>query len=347
MRARVAGWMMVAAALLACGCTRRSGPPAPRGEWTEARFATKPFQTFRVPLGPDGGTPTDSVIGARRTYRIREGDTLLDVARWYGLGYNEIVEANPGVDAWLPAVGATVVVPTEWVLPCCTYDGVVVNIPEMRLYQFRRDADRPDVLVVDTYPVGLGRDDRRTPRGAFRIRGKTENPTWVIPESIRREHIRERGDARTSIPAGDPDNPLGRHRLELTLGRYAIHGTNIPWGVGMLVSHGCARLYPEDIARLFPAVAVGSPGAFVYQAVKVGARGGDVFVEVHPDIYRYGGRASAVAAAALRRQRLDGRADGKLVAAALRESRGLPVRVSGPGVAGGRDRGSGAARRAS
>jgi L,D-transpeptidase ErfK/SrfK len=325
----------VVVALVASACARRAAPPAP-SDWSEARFAQKPFHTFRVALAADGRTPAETVIGARRTYRVRPGDTLLDVARWYGLGYNEIVEANPGVDAWLPPVGTELVVPTEFVLPCCTWDGLVVNIPEMRLYQFRRAPGEPRVLLVDTYPLGLGRDDRRTPRGRFRVRGKTENPTWIIPPSIQAEHRRERGDARTSIPGGDPDNPLGRYRFELTIPRYAIHGTNIPWGVGMLVSHGCARLYPEDMARLFQTVDVGTPGRFVYQTVKVGRRGDDVWVEAHPDIYRYAGRPAAAAAAALRRQQLAGRADAKLLAAALRESRGLPVRVTPPGVAGGR-----------
>src|SRR5204863_8654735 len=140
--------------------------------------------------------------------------------RYYDLGYNEIVDANPGVDPWVPPVGTTIVLPTEWILPCCSYEGLVVNITEMRLYLYRRTPGDARTLIVDTLPVGLGRDDRRTPRGRFTVRGKTVNPTWIIPQSIRAEHIEETGDTRTKIPGGDPDNPLGKYRLELTLPRY-------------------------------------------------------------------------------------------------------------------------------
>jgi L,D-transpeptidase ErfK/SrfK len=174
--------------------------------------------------------------------------------------------------------------PTEWVLPSVDYQGVIINIPEMRLYYFHpRRKGAP--LLVSTYPVGLGRDDWRTPEGKFKVNGKTKNPTWVIPESIRKERIKEKGFSETMIKGGDPQNPLGKYRFELTLPMYRIHGTNIPWGVGMQVSHGCVRLYPEDIEQLFPMVPVGTPGQFVYEPVKVGARGGRILVEVSPDIY--------------------------------------------------------------
>jgi L,D-transpeptidase ErfK/SrfK len=319
----------LAAIALAGACRARPGIPG-GGEvrWDEAAFAAKPLPTYRLLLDRRG-RPVDTVIGRRRTHRVREGETLLEVARYHDLGYNEIVEANPGVDPWLPPPGRTVVLPTEWVLPCCTYEGIVLNIPEMRLYFYERRADDRGALVVHTHPVGLGREDRRTPRGRFRIRGKTVNPRWVIPESIRQEHIRERGDARTSIPGGDPENPLGRYRFELTLPRYAIHGTNLPWGAGMAVSHGCARLYPEDIERLFPLVEVGTPVELVYQRVKVGRRGGEVYVEVHPDLYRYQPVRVRDALASIERRGLAEGVERSRLEAALTGSRGLPVRVSG------------------
>jgi L,D-transpeptidase ErfK/SrfK len=271
------------------------------------------------------------VIGEITTYRVRPGDTLFDVARYYDLGYNEIVEANPGVDPWVPRPGTTLTLPTEWVLPCCTYDGLVLNIPEMRLYYYRRSPAEPTVTTVHTYPVGLGRDDRRTPLGKFRIRGKTVNPQWNIPESIRREHIKERNDSRASIPGGAPDNPLGRYRLELSRPLYAIHGTDIPWGVGMQVSHGCARLYPEDIERLFPMVPVGTRVAFVYQPVKAGTRGGATYIEVHRDIYRYDKSLYQSARAAIDRREPRPAVDAKLLEAAIKQAQGTPTRVSAPG----------------
>jgi L,D-transpeptidase ErfK/SrfK len=225
-----------------------------------------------------------SVLGNRRLYDVRKGDTFLDLARFYGLGYNEIIAANPGVDPWIPEAGRAITLPTEWVLPQVEGRGVIVNIPEMRLYYYHpREKDQP--LRVTTYPVGLGRDDWRTPKGSFRISGKTENPVWVIPESIRKERLREDGIDEKMIPGGHPRNPLGKFRLELTLPGYRIHGTNKSYGVGMQVSHGCVRLYPEDIESLYAKVPVGAAGEFIYQPVKVGARGGKIYLEVHQDIY--------------------------------------------------------------
>jgi L,D-transpeptidase ErfK/SrfK len=183
-------------------------------------------------------------------------------------------------------------------------------------------------MMVTTYPVGLGRDDWRTPEGNFKIRGRTKDPTWVIPESIRAEHIADRGDARRSIPGGAADNPLGKYRLELTLPSYALHGSNVPWGVGMQVSHGCIRLYNEDIAELYREVEVGVPGRFLYQPVKVGARDGVVYIEVHRDLYRLRGDPAAQADEELRRRGWLDRVDPNLLRQALLEQTGMPVAIS-------------------
>jgi L,D-transpeptidase ErfK/SrfK len=322
---RSAALGLAATALLgACGGLGRGVRAKPEA-WTEARFARKPMPTHRVHLRD--GVPVETVIGRVGTYKVRPGDTLLDVARAHGLGYNEIVDANPGVDPWVPPVGAPVVLPTSWVLPCCTYDGLVLNIPEMRLYHYRRAPKDPATLLVETYPVGLGRTDRRTPRGRFKVRGKTVNPTWIIPERIRQEHIREHGDDRRSIPGGHPDNPLGRYRIELTIPYYTIHGTNNPWGAGMAVSHGCARLYPEDVEHLFPHVRVGMPVEFTYQPVKVGRRRDGTYLEAHADVYGLAGPLHVTAEKTL--GRLGGRVDRRAVRGALDRSRGVPVRCGG------------------
>jgi L,D-transpeptidase ErfK/SrfK len=317
--------LLAAACLIACAA-HRSTPPAepPPSAWSEESFARKDIPTFAVALDARSA-PTQTVVGEVTTYRVRAGDTLLDIARWYDLGYNEIVDANPGVDPWVPKPGTEILVPTEWVLPCCSYQGVVVNLPEMRLFQYRR---RAGTLEVATYPVGMGRDDRRTPRGTYRVSGKTLDPQWNIPASIRREHIAERGDRRTFIPGGAPDNPLGKHRIELGHSRYAIHGTNIPWGIGMLVSHGCLRLYPEDVERLFPDVAIGTKVEFVYQPVKVGSRDGATYAEVHPDIYRYTRSLAADAHTALSRRGLERAVDADALRATLAAPRGIPVKIA-------------------
>jgi L,D-transpeptidase ErfK/SrfK len=182
--------------------------------------------------------------------------------------------------------------------------------------------------VVYTYPVGLGRDDWQTPSGTFKVIGKTVNPQWNIPESIRQEHIAERGDPRTFIPGGAPDNPLGKYRLELTLPSYRIHGTDIPWGVGMLVSHGCVRLYPEDIEDLFPRVPIGTPGQFIYQTIKVGRRGDAAYVEAHEDIY---GKTPAIFSQAMSElgQRGVTGVDSRRLERGLDDGGGLPFPVTG------------------
>jgi L,D-transpeptidase ErfK/SrfK len=305
----------------------RYGPGA-LPELDEESFAAKPLKPYRIAT-PRAGVPSDALIGRTRTYRVREGETLFDIARYFDLGYNEIVEANPGIDVWIPPVGTTVILPTEWIVPCCTYQGIVVNIPEMRLYFFERDPAHPGETLVHTYPVGLGRTDRRTPRGRFKVRGKTVNPRWIIPESIRQEHIAERGDDRRAIAGGDPDNPLGKYRIELT-GKvpYAIHGTNVPWGAGMTVSHGCVRLYPEDIEHLFPRARVGLPVEFVYAPVKVGRRAGAVYMEVHRDIYGYTPSLYRSAMDALARDGLAPRVDRARMKEILKTPAGVPVRVS-------------------
>lgn len=287
--------------------------------WTEESFANR--VPVRYPLQTTSNQLAATVVGGLQTYVVEEGDTLLDVGRHFDLGYNEMTSANPGVDPWMPSPGEVIVIPTEFVLPEARPQGVVVNIPEMRLYHYQSGA-----LV--TYPVGLGRDDWRTPEGSFKIRGKTERPTWVIPESIRAEHIRERDDPRTFIAGGDPENPLGLFRLELTLPLYALHGSNMPWGVGMQVSHGCIRLYNEDIAILFREVHVGSPGEFLYQPVKVGTRDGEVFIEVHPDIYALRGDLASEAQSILSRRGLLERIDPDRLRRAVKDQTGIPVRIS-------------------
>lgn len=287
--------------------------------WTEESFATR--VPVRYPLAASNGNSAASVVGGLETYVVEDGDTLLDVGRHFDLGYNEMTSANPGVDPWMPSPDEVLIIPTEFVLPESRRGGVVVNIPEMRLYQYQGSN-------VVTYPVGLGRDDWRTPEGSFKIRGKTENPTWVIPESIRAEHIRERDDPRTFIAGGDPENPLGLFRLELTLPLYALHGSNMPWGVGMQVSHGCIRLYNEDIAILFREVKVGTPGEFVYQPVKLGMRNGAVFVEVHPDIYNLRGNLEDVAEESLARHGWADRIDRGRLQKAIRDQTGIPVLIS-------------------
>jgi len=265
---------------------------------SEEQFEHRPLYSYPLPSGHEG------VIGEMTAYRIKPGDTLLDVGRWYGLTAKEISDANHRVDWWLPPAGKEIDLPTERILPEGPRVGIVLNIPEMRLYYYYpgpevgrhgkkgklTPASYETGEVVYSFPVGLGRFDWKTPIGAFKVRGKTEDPAWVVPQDIYEEHLERDGEAEHMIPGGEPDNPLGYYRIELTLHLYALHGTNNPWGVGMEVSHGCVRLYPEDIESLFKKVRIGTPGRFVYQPIKFGWRGDRLYVEVHDDLYaRYPG----------------------------------------------------------
>jgi L,D-transpeptidase ErfK/SrfK len=224
------------------------------------------------------------VVGEMRTARADAKDTLLDVARRHGLGYEEITNANPGVDAWLPGAGTDVVVPTRRLLPRAPREGIVINLPEHRLYWFAPAAPGR-TPVVWTFPVSIGKMDWKTPLGTTRIVSKIKDPTWTPPKSVREEHARQGDILPAVVPAG-PDNPLGRFAMRLGIpgGAYLIHGTNRPAGVGMQVTHGCMRLYPEDIEKLFSLVAVNTPVTIVNQPYKWGWHEGELLIEVHPPL---------------------------------------------------------------
>lgn len=230
---------------------------------------------IRPPLDVD-------LVGEVRSVEARHEDTLLDIARRYSVGQDEILHANPTVDRWLPEPGSQVLVPTRHILPVARREGLILNIAEMRLYYFPpSQPGQPDVL--QTYPVSIGRMDWNTPQGTTRVVSKTRNPEWRPPESIKEEHAADGEILPDVIPAG-PDNPLGKYALRLGLPGYLIHSTNKPYGVGMRVTHGCVRMYPEDIETLFPEVPVGTPVQIVNQPVKIGWLGDTLFIEIHPPL---------------------------------------------------------------
>jgi L,D-transpeptidase ErfK/SrfK len=227
---------------------------------------------------PENG---DSVIGEVQHAVARHEDTLLDIGRRYGVGYEEIVAANPGVDPWLPGEGAQVLIPSRYILPDDAREGVVVSLAEHRLYYFPKPkAGQP--ATVETYPISIGKMDWKTPLGLTRIVDKRVRPTWYPPESVRKEHEADGRPLPRAVPPG-PDNPLGEFAMRLGIpgGAYLIHGTNRPAGVGMQVTHGCIRMYPEDIAHFFQIVAVNTPVRMIDRPYKMGWRGDELFIEVH------------------------------------------------------------------
>ncbi|MDH3637677.1 MAG: L,D-transpeptidase family protein [Gammaproteobacteria bacterium] len=216
------------------------------------------------------------VIGELAVMPVKAGDTLPDVARHFELGHDEVAAANPDVDVWLPEPGQQVVLPLKFLLPDAPQQGMVLNLASMRLFYYPAHS----LNTVITYPVGIGRQGWSTPQGRMRVTEKMINPVWRVPASIRREHARNGDPLPPVIPAG-PDNPLGEHAVRLSMPSYLIHSTNKPYGVGMRISHGCIRLYPENMRALFPALNVGTPVNIVDQPYLVGWRNGVLYLEVH------------------------------------------------------------------
>ena len=197
-----------------------------------------------------------------------------------GLGYEDIVRANPDVNIWLPGEGTEIVLPTRYVLPVGPRNGVILNLAEYRLYYFPEPGDGEPAYVM-TYPISIGRMDWETPLGLTTIISKARNPTWYPPQSVRDEHAAEGNPLPQIVPPG-PQNPLGKYAMRLGLPGYLIHGTNRPAGVGMRVTHGCVRMFPEDIDFLFGHVDVNTKVRIVNQPVKIGWHGDVLVMEVHP-----------------------------------------------------------------
>jgi len=237
--------------------------------------------TFEMPL------PEFDLIGAIHEIEARHEDTLLTIARRYDIGQEQIVRANPEVDRWLPGEGTRVTIPTRYILPAAPREGLVLNVPEMRLYYYPKPK-AGETPVVKTFPVGIGRQDWATPLGMTKIVNKIKDPTWTPPESIRKEHLAKGDPLPAVVPAG-PDNPLGQYAMRLALGggAYLIHGTNKALGVGMRASHGCIRMLTEDIEDLYERLKPGFPIKIVYEPLKMAVTADQkVFLEVHPNTYQ-------------------------------------------------------------
>jgi L,D-transpeptidase ErfK/SrfK len=240
-------------------------PPAP--------VEAEPVATSKFTIDADH----DDVVGIVQSTTATKDDTLTDIARRYNVGYEEIARANPGVDVWLPGAGKHIVLPTQYVLPNAPHEGVVINIAEMRLYYFPRHKKGESQLVY-TFPIGIGKVGWKTPEGVTHILRRQKDPTWRPPVSVIKEH-RENGDDLATVVGPGPDNPLGRFAFYLAWPGYLIHGTNKPAGVGLRSSHGCIRLYPEDIALLYDMVPLNTQVRVVNQPVVFGWHAGQLYMQ--------------------------------------------------------------------
>ncbi len=237
----------------------------------------RPAAAETFPLPEDGG----SVVGHLQGLVASHADSFLDLGRTFNIGYEELKLANPGVDPWIPGEGVAIVIPSRYVLPDAPRTGIVLNLAEMRLYYFPEPEGGGPALEVITHPISIGQVGWNTPMGTTSVVSKLTDPAWYPPASIRAEAEAEGDPLPLMVPPG-PDNPLGRHALGIGFRGYLIHGTNKPYGLGMRVSHGCVRMYPEDIASLFSDVPVGTPVHIVNQPIKMGWRDGVLFMEAHP-----------------------------------------------------------------
>jgi L,D-transpeptidase ErfK/SrfK len=234
-----------------------------------------PVATHRFVLQDD----SDDLVGEVQLTTTGKEDTLPDIARRFNVGYEEIVRANPGVDPWLPGANRKIVVPTQYLLPNAPRDGVVINLAAMRLFYYpKHKAGEPQ--LVYTHPIGVGKVGWQTPEGTTKIISREKNPTWRPSVAVRREHAANEDPVPAVVPPG-PDNPLGKYKFSLGWNSYLIHGTNKPYGVGLRSSHGCIRLYPEDIEKLFEAVPIGTAVHVVNQPYLFGWHQGRLYMQAY------------------------------------------------------------------
>ncbi|MBD3239637.1 MAG: L,D-transpeptidase family protein [Chitinivibrionales bacterium] len=255
------------------------------------------------------------VIGQVGVHTVREGESFYDIARSYGLGVNELIDLYPELDPWIPPPGLVLTIPSLWIVPASHSTGIVINIPELRLYYHHGES------TVSTFPIGIGKRERVTPVGTFKARRKRVCPTWNVPRSLRKKYGARR------IPPG-PDNPLGKYWIGLGRSAYGIHGTNMPAAIGRMATHGCIRTYPEDMRMLFPHVPKGTRVDIIYEPVKIAVVGDTVYLEAHEDIYHEIADMQAHGLRLLENRGLIDAVDMNAVREALESRSGMPVDVT-------------------
>ncbi len=270
---------------------------------------------YRIIEDAEGGKALMPVIGYFQSHEVGEGQTFLQIARKYGLGYRQLARYHPEIDPWIPEEGLKIEIPGKWILPPTRHEEVVVNIPEMRLYRFFRE-----ISLVKTYPVGIGKDGAVTPVVEARVTDMVVDPSWTVPPSAREKYGR-----RVILPG--ENNPLGGFWIGLSEEHMGIHGTNYPWGVGGMVSRGCIRMYKEHIRQFFKEVETGTKVEIIYEPVKIGVRDNLVYMEVHPDVYGLIPDFKDHARELIKSRGLDSRVDPAMVNRCLEEQKGVPVPV--------------------
>ena len=237
---------------------------------------------------PLAGSPSTVITGGVQSYVIARGDTLTALGARFGVDVRTLAADN-GIDpVVLLTVGRTIVIDNRHIVPTAGAGAdVVINVPQRMLF-YRGGA---------AFPVAVGQPTWRTPLGASTVVSRERDPVWDVPASIAEEARRKGPTLPKSVPPG-PENPLGRYWLGLSRGGVGMHGTNAPSSIYRAVTHGCIRLHPDDIAWLFPRIALGAAVETVYEPLLLAEFDGRVFLEVHPDVYRRAPPATAALKAA-------------------------------------------------
>jgi L,D-transpeptidase ErfK/SrfK len=329
--------MAVTGALLS-GCSLFGSGPSWGAKREEDKTSQVPELPEPVPTHEFAIDPTTDIVGVVQKTRATKEDTLTDIARRFNVGYEEIVRANPGVDPWLPGENREIIIPSQFILPNAPREGIVINAAAMRLFYYPK-VKKGEQQYVHTYPIGIGKVGWKTPEGVTKLVRKQKDPTWRPTASIIKEHLKERGEKLDPVIGPGPDNPLGRYAFYLGWPTYMVHGTNKPAGVGLRSSHGCIRLYPEDIAVLFETAPLGTPLRVVNQPFLFGWHDGALHIQAF-DVLEDDPRDWKKAQAKLLNKAMAERIQKELaarkekidwdaVARLSQEPRGIPVSVTG------------------
>lgn len=225
--------------------------------------------------------PSSLLVGGDSDYVVQAGDSLTQVSARFGIDIEPLAASNGlSPTASLP-VGQVLHIDNRHLVPALAgedfEEGILINVPQRLLFLFGGGQ------LLAHHPVGLGRPGWRTPTGQFTIREREVDKAWVVPPSIQAEMRRQGKTVPSVVPPG-PENPLGRHWLGLSPGSCGIHGTNAPPSVYRFQTHGCIRLHPDDVARLFERVELGTRVRIVYEPLLLGVLAdGHVFLELHAD----------------------------------------------------------------
>lgn len=287
-----------------------------------------PARANTWPLPPAGS----KVVGKNRFHVVENnGGSLEAIAKKYNVGFLALLQANPGVDPYVPRASSVLTIPLQTLLPDVAREGIVINLAELRLYYYP-----PGKNEVTVYPIGIGQlgGDTLTPTMITTVSDKRANPTWTPTANIRARYKAQGIDLPAVVPAG-PENPMGHHAIRLAAygGVYLLHGTNADFGIGMRVSSGCIRLRDDDIKTLYSVITPGTRVNIINTPIKVSEEPGGVrLVEIHQPLSKNIGDDPQTLPinlnAAMVSFKTNARTDGFVMERAMEARSGMPTDVT-------------------